>query len=83
MQPFDWQAILIFSVFGSVILAIAFDLMDMALASLLGVSVLILFGIFTGADVQDVTSTLRGPIALLFGEWSWRGCSRQRASSRI
>ena len=67
MQPFDWHAILTFVVFGSVILAIAFDMMDMALAALLGVSVLTLFGTFTGQDVQDVTGTLRGPLGLLFG----------------
>jgi Na+/H+ antiporter NhaD/arsenite permease-like protein len=67
MQPFDWHAVLTFAVFGGVIMAIAFDLTDMALAALLGVSVLTLFGIFTGQDVQDVIGTLRGPLALLFG----------------
>jgi Na+/H+ antiporter NhaD/arsenite permease-like protein len=67
MHPSEWQAVLTYVVFGSVILAIAFDVMDMALAALLGVSLLSLFGIFTGKDVQDVTVTLRGPLALLFG----------------
>lgn len=67
MQPFDWHAVLTFAVFGSVILAIALDVTDMALASLLGVSVLTLLGTFTGEDVQDVFRTLRGPLALLFG----------------
>lgn len=67
MQPFDWHAILTFIVFGSVILVIAFDMMDMALAALLGVSILTLFGTFTVEDVQNVIATLQGPLALLFG----------------
>ena len=61
------QMIITFVVFGGVILAIAFDLMDMLLAALLGVSVLILFGIFSQQDILDVTRMASGPIALLFG----------------
>lgn len=61
------QMIITFVVFGGVILAIAFDLMDMLLAALLGVSVLTLFGIFSQQDILDVTRMASGPIALLFG----------------
>ena len=61
------QMIITLVVFGSVILAIAFDLMDMLLAALLGVSVLTLFGIFSQQDILDITRTASGPIALLFG----------------
>ena len=61
------QMIITLVVFGGVILAIAFDLMDMLLAALLGVSVLTLFGIFSQQDILDVTRMASGPVALLFG----------------
>lgn len=61
------QIIITFAVFGGVIAAIAFDLIDMMLAALLGVSVLAFFGIFSQQDILDVTRTAGGPIALLFG----------------
>lgn len=61
------QMIVTFVVFGGVILAIAFDLIEMMLAALLGVSVLTLFGIFSQQDILDITRMSSGPIALLFG----------------
>src|SRR5574337_774310 len=55
------------AVFGVVILVIAFDLVDMALAALLGVSVLIALGILREPDVIKATRTAGGPLLLLFG----------------
>ncbi len=53
--------------FGAVILAIAFDLVDMAAAALLGVSVLIAVGILDGADIMSGIETASGPLLLLGG----------------
>jgi Na+/H+ antiporter NhaD/arsenite permease-like protein len=63
----DFQTALTLIVFAAVILAIAFDVMDMVLAALLGVAVLIVAGIFSGQDVLNITRSSGGPIALLFG----------------
>lgn len=63
----NMQNVVIVVVFISVIAAIAFDLVDMLVAALLGVSVLIVAGIFVQQDLLDVTRTASGPIALLFG----------------
>lgn len=63
----DLQAIITFIVFGSVILAIVFDLLDLALAALLGVSTLIAVGVFNLQDILNVVRTFGGPLALLFG----------------
>jgi Na+/H+ antiporter NhaD/arsenite permease-like protein len=65
MSYFDTLLTLV--VFAAVILVIAFDVIDMVLAALLGVSVLIVAGVFTGNDILNVTRTAGGPIALLFG----------------
>ena len=54
-------------VFGAVIIVIAFDLLDMAVAALLGVSVLIGLGILREPDLIEATKTASGPLALLFG----------------
>ncbi len=61
------QVIITVLVFGGVILIIAFDLLEMVLAALLGVSVLTLFGVFSQQDILDTTRMASGPIALLFG----------------
>lgn len=61
------QNIIIVLVFLAVIVAIAFDLIDMLLAALLGVSFLTLLGIFDQRDILNVTRSAGGPIALLFG----------------
>jgi Na+/H+ antiporter NhaD/arsenite permease-like protein len=62
-----YQSIVIIIVFVGVIAAIAFDVIDMLLAALLGVSVLIIFGVFEQQDILNVTRTAGGPLALLFG----------------
>jgi Na+/H+ antiporter NhaD/arsenite permease-like protein len=63
----DLQATITFVVFGTVLLAIVFDLLDMALAALLGVSTLTAVGIFNLQDILNVVRTFGGPLALLFG----------------
>jgi len=63
----DLQIYLTIGVFAAVILLIAFDLIDMAVAALLGVSVLITFGILDGSDLMPIVHTASGPLALLFG----------------
>ena len=63
----DLQAIITFVVFGSVLLVIVFDLLDMALAALLGVSALSAVGVFALQDILNVVRIFGGPLALLFG----------------
>jgi Na+/H+ antiporter NhaD/arsenite permease-like protein len=63
----DMQIIATFVVFASVILIIALDLLDLALAGLLGVSALISFGVFTLQDILNIVRTFGGSLALLFG----------------
>ncbi|MFM7784584.1 MAG: SLC13 family permease, partial [Gammaproteobacteria bacterium] len=66
-MSWDFQNTLTLVVFSAVILAIAFDLIDMVVAALLGVSLLVLGGVLDGSDVIDVFSAANGAIALLFG----------------
>lgn len=63
----DLQVIVTFVVFAGVILVIVFDLLDLALAGLLGVSTLVAFGIFTLQDILNIVRTFGGSLALLFG----------------
>ena len=63
----ELQIYVTMAVFGAVILAIAFDVIDMAVATLLGVSVLFGFDILTEEDVLAAMRTAGGPLALLFG----------------
>jgi Na+/H+ antiporter NhaD/arsenite permease-like protein len=63
----DLQTLVTFVVFGAVILVIALDLLDLALAALLGVSTLIAFGVFTLQDILNIVRTFGGSLALLFG----------------
>ena len=67
MNSLDFQTTATIIVFASVILFIAFDLMDMLLAAMVGVSTLIVLGIFNVRDVVAISQTAGGPIALLFG----------------
>jgi Na+/H+ antiporter NhaD/arsenite permease-like protein len=61
------QSIVIVVVFIGVIAAIAFDVIDMLIAALLGISLLIVVGIFNQQDILNVTRSAGGPLALLFG----------------
>jgi Na+/H+ antiporter NhaD/arsenite permease-like protein len=54
-------------VFAAVIIVIAFDIVDMTLASLLGVSCLVAFGILNETDITAAMRTAGGPLLLLFG----------------
>ncbi len=63
----DFQITVTLVVFGVVIIAIAADVIDMALAALLGCSILTLFGILDRPDVAAAMETAGGPLALLFG----------------
>ena len=63
----DWQIYFTIGIFAVVILAIAFDLMDMALAALLGVGAMIVTGILGDKDFLEVPATAGGAISLLFG----------------
>ncbi|MFZ1574903.1 MAG: SLC13 family permease [Chromatiaceae bacterium] len=63
----DLDIIIIVSIFAGVILLIALDLMDMAVAALLGVCALLALGLLDGQDLLAAASTAGGPIALLFG----------------
>ncbi len=67
MLPESIQNIIIIVVFLGVIAAIAFDVIDMLVAALLGVCVLIFAGIFAMQDILNVTRVAAGPLALLFG----------------
>lgn len=61
------QIYLTLGIFAAVILVIAFDLIDMAVAALLGVCAMIALGLLTTKDMVDAMTTAGGPIALLFG----------------
>ncbi|WP_250532304.1 SLC13 family permease [Caballeronia sp. ATUFL_F1_KS39] len=63
----DWQIYLVVGVFSAVILVIAFDLIDIAVAALVGASVLIALGIIDEQDLIATARTAAGPISLLFG----------------
>ncbi len=63
----DLQIYITMAVFGSVILAIAFDVIDMAVATLLGVSVLFGCSILTEEDILVAVKTAGGALSLLFG----------------
>src|SRR5512135_3360189 len=63
----DLQIYLTLGIFGAVILAIAFDIVDMMVAALLGVGLMMLFGILTGKEVLEAMRTGGGPLSLLFG----------------
>jgi Na+/H+ antiporter NhaD/arsenite permease-like protein len=63
----ELQIYIVLGVFGAVILAIAVNLLDMAVAALIGVCVLISLGILDEQDLLSATSTSAGPISLLFG----------------
>lgn len=63
----DVQIIVTILVFAGVILVIAFNLLDMTLAALLGVSILFFFGAFTSQELLHAAQTAGGAISLLFG----------------
>jgi Na+/H+ antiporter NhaD/arsenite permease-like protein len=63
----DFQIYLTVAVFAGAILAIAFDLIDMAVAALVGVCLLLALGLLDSQDLIAAMVTAGGPLALLFG----------------
>ena len=63
----DLQIYLTVGIFAGVIVLIAFDLVDMALAALLGVSLMLVLDLLDGEDLIAAMVTAGGPLALLFG----------------
>lgn len=63
----DLQIYLTLTIFAAVILLIAFDAVDMMIATLLGVSLMFVFGILGERELLSATKTAGGPLALLFG----------------
>lgn len=63
----ETQIYLTVAVFAGVILVIALDLIDMAVAALLGVCILLVLGLLDQQDLVEATKTAGGPLALLFG----------------
>lgn len=63
----DLQIYLTIGVFAGVILAIAFDLIDMVVAALLGVCILLALGLLDSNDLTAAAVTAAGPLSLLFG----------------
>lgn len=63
----DLQIYLTLITFTAVIILIAFDLIDMAVAGLLGVCILLVLGILEDDDLVAAFRTASAPVALLFG----------------
>lgn len=63
----ELQIVIVLAVFAAVILVIAFDLIDMAVAALVGSCLLVALGILSGQDIADAFRTSTGPLSLLFG----------------
>jgi Na+/H+ antiporter NhaD/arsenite permease-like protein len=63
----DLQIYLTVGVFAGVILLIAFDIIDMAVAALLGVCILLALGLLDTDDLLAAVVTAGGPLSLLFG----------------
>jgi Na+/H+ antiporter NhaD/arsenite permease-like protein len=63
----DLQIWLTLGIFGTVILVIAFDLLDMTVTALLGVCAMLALGLLDITGVRAAMDTSGGPLALLFG----------------
>jgi Na+/H+ antiporter NhaD/arsenite permease-like protein len=63
----ELQIYLTLIIFTGVIVLIAFDILDMAVAGLLGVCLLLVLGILEGDDLMAAFRTAGAPLALLFG----------------
>jgi len=61
------QVYIVVGVFAAVILAIAFNVIDMAVAALVGMCVLIVLNILDEQDLLAAVRIAAGPISLLFG----------------
>jgi Na+/H+ antiporter NhaD/arsenite permease-like protein len=63
----DLQTFITLAVFAAVILSIAFNVVDMTVAVLLGASALMALGILTQEDIFNSARSSEGMLALLFG----------------
>jgi Na+/H+ antiporter NhaD/arsenite permease-like protein len=63
----DLQIWLTLGIFGTVIGVIAFDLIDMTVAALLGVCAMLALGLLDKSGIRAAMDTAGGPLALLFG----------------
>lgn len=63
----DLQIYLTLGIFAAVIVVIAVDAIDMALAALLGVGLMVALGILKDQDFFEASKISGGPLALLFG----------------
>jgi Na+/H+ antiporter NhaD/arsenite permease-like protein len=63
----DLQIYLTLGIFVSVILLIAFDIIDMTVAALIGVCLMMLAGVLNAKEILDSLGTGGGAISLLFG----------------
>lgn len=63
----DLQIYITLGVFAAVILTIAFDVLDMAVATVMGATVLYALGILNSRDIEAAVDTSGGTLALLFG----------------
>jgi Na+/H+ antiporter NhaD/arsenite permease-like protein len=63
----ELQVYIVVGVFSAVILAIAFNVIDMAVAALVGMCALIALDILDEQDLLAAARTAAGPISLLFG----------------
>jgi Na+/H+ antiporter NhaD/arsenite permease-like protein len=63
----DLQIYMTLGVFGAVILAIAFDLLDMSVAAVLGATTLYTLGVLDSRDLEAAVDISGGTLALLFG----------------
>lgn len=63
----DLQIYITLGVFAVVVLAIAFNVVDMTIAVLLGASTLMILGILTQEDITKSLRTSQGMLSLLFG----------------
>ncbi|UXU85783.1 SLC13 family permease [Burkholderia sp. S-53] len=61
------QIVIALAVFAAVIFAIAFNLVDMAVAALVGTCLLVALGILTTQDIAAAFGSSTGPLSLLFG----------------
>jgi len=63
----EFHSYAIYAVFAAVILCIAFNLLDMTLAALIGLCALTLAGVLIPADVMRAVDSSQGALSLLFG----------------
>jgi Na+/H+ antiporter NhaD/arsenite permease-like protein len=67
MIPVEWQALFALVVFVGLIVALVLDLVDLAIAGMLAVSLLLVGGVLATADLRSATNDAGPTLALLFG----------------